>query len=48
MQIGERGQALSGGQRQAVTLARVFLLNPQVIFLDEPSGAMDLASERDP
>jgi ATP-binding cassette, subfamily C, bacterial LapB len=47
MQIGERGRALSGGQRQAVTLARVFLLNPQVIFLDEPSGAMDLASERD-
>jgi ATP-binding cassette, subfamily C, bacterial LapB len=46
MQIGERGQALSGGQRQAVTLARVLLLNPQVIFLDEPSGAMDLASER--
>jgi ATP-binding cassette, subfamily C, bacterial LapB len=47
MQIGERGRALSGGQRQAVTLARVFLLNPQIIFLDEPSGSMDLASERD-
>ncbi|MFW6076557.1 MAG: type I secretion system permease/ATPase, partial [Hyphomicrobiales bacterium] len=47
MQIGERGRALSGGQRQAVTLARIFLLDPQIIFLDEPSGAMDLASERD-
>ena len=46
MPVGERGGLLSGGQRQAVTLARVFLLNPKVVFLDEPSGSMDLASER--
>jgi ATP-binding cassette subfamily C protein LapB len=46
MPVGERGTLLSGGQRQAVTLARVFLLNPKVVFLDEPSGSMDLASER--
>jgi len=46
MPVGERGGLLSGGQRQSVTLARVFLLNPKVVFLDEPSGSMDLASER--
>jgi len=46
MPVGERGSLLSGGQRQAVTLARVFLLNPKVVFLDEPSGSMDMASER--
>ena len=33
-------------QRQAVALSRVLLLNPKVVFLDEPSGSMDMASER--
>lgn len=46
MNVGERGTNLSGGQRQAVAIARLLMTRPKIVFLDEPSGSMDLASER--
>ena len=43
--VGERGEGLSGGERQSVTLARALISNPNIIMLDEPTNAMDKQAE---
>ena len=44
--VGERGEGLSGGEKQSITLARALISDPNILMLDEPTNSMDSQTEK--
>ena len=47
MMVSERGESLSGGQRQSVAISRAVIHNPPILLLDEPTASMDHTTEEE-
>ena len=45
LQVGERGERLSSGQRQGVAIARALVKDPPILLMDEPTASMDHSTE---